>query len=383
MMSAPMSAPSTEPSPPARLPPPMTTAAMMLSSRPDGAGRVAHRQPRELHQARRCRRTRRPGRRPRASPAPRGRRTGARPARSSRRRTRAARGACRAAARPRRRPAGTAATRRAGTPSTPDAAGSRASSSLSQEVGASIFWSCASPLATPRTTSMVPRVTMNGTTLSRVTSAPLSAPQPTPAAMPASAASTGGAPARRTAAITTVASAMIAPTERSMPPDTITMVMPSAATATMVVWRKMVSRFAGSAKLSPRVPAEQHREQMKTATRPADRAQVLAQHGRRQSGPEARAAAFRLRRAPSLATSAVSARVTLMPPRCPARPRAPGPARRARATGRAGPRSPAAHDRDAIAHAEQLGQIARHHDDRLGRASGSRCVRDTSASMRS
>ena len=64
------------------------------------------------------------------------------------------------------------------------AAGRRARSSLSQEAGASIFWSWARPLATPRTTSIVPSVTMKGTTRRRVTSRPLSAPQATPAAMP-------------------------------------------------------------------------------------------------------------------------------------------------------------------------------------------------------
>ena len=59
--------------------------------------------------------------------------------------------------------------------------------------------------------------------------------------------------------MTTVASAMIAPTERSMPPETMTMVMPSAASATMAVWRRIVSRLSGSAKLRPRVAASRTR----------------------------------------------------------------------------------------------------------------------------
>ena len=50
-------------------------------------------------------------------------------------------------------------------------------------------------------------------------------------------------PVRRASAITTVVSATSEPTERSMPPWTITNVMPTAATATTTVWRVIVSRF--------------------------------------------------------------------------------------------------------------------------------------------
>ena len=64
-----------------------------------------------------------------------------------------------------------------------------------------------------------------------------------------------------------------------MPPATITTVMPSAATATIVVWRKMVSRLAGSTKLSPRVPASNAENSTKTATRPANAPTFSAQHG--------------------------------------------------------------------------------------------------------
>ena len=53
----------------------------------------------------------------------------------------------------------------------------------------------ARPLAAPRTTSIVPSVTMNGTTSSRVMSRPLTRPQAAPTAMPASAARSGLPPA--------------------------------------------------------------------------------------------------------------------------------------------------------------------------------------------
>ncbi len=41
-------------------------------------------------------------------------------------------------------------------------------------------------------------------------------------------------------------SATIEPTDRSIPPATITIVMPSAATQTMAVWRAISSRFAAA-----------------------------------------------------------------------------------------------------------------------------------------
>ena len=56
------------------------------------------------------------------------------------------------------------------------------SRSFSQVIGASIRRSSASPFAAPRTSSIVPSVTMNGTTRSRVMSRPLIAPHSAPAA---------------------------------------------------------------------------------------------------------------------------------------------------------------------------------------------------------
>ena len=57
--------------------------------------------------------------------------------------------------------------------------------------------------------------------------------------------------ARSSSAVTTVLSATTDPTERSMPPDTITMVMPSAATQTMTVWRAISSRLAARKNCGP------------------------------------------------------------------------------------------------------------------------------------
>src|SRR6185312_12822761 len=170
---------------------------------------------------------------------------------------------------------------------------------------------------------------MKGTTRRRVISRPLSAPQPRPAARPASAARAGGAPARSAAAMTTVASAMMAPTDRSMPPATMTMVAPSAAIATMVVWRRIVSRLSGSAKVRPRVAASRMEKRRKTARRPAPAPRFLRRMGE----------ASRRRARPG---------------------RGAGWARGAEAA--------AAHDRDPVADAEQLGEVARDHDDGLRRS---------------
>ena len=205
--------------------------------------------------------------------------------------------------------------------------GRRASSSLSHDLGASIFWSRATPLATPRTSSIVPSVTMNGTTLSRVTRKPLSAPQPTPAAMPASAAAAGGAPARRQAAMTTVASAMIAPdgqvdaarhdhdghAQRGERDDG-----GLAEDGLEVAEVREADAARG---------AQQHREQDDDRHQAAGGAQVLAPHRR---GPQA------LRQAAAARTPARASALT-RPPRCPAPPRAPAPARSTRRPGAPGP----------------------------------------------
>ena len=83
---------------------------------------------------------------------------------------------------------------------------------------------------------MVPSVTMNGTMPSLVTSKPFSAPKSAPDATPPSADRAGPMPARSITAVITDASAMTEPTDRSMPPLTITRVIPVAPSPTMTVW---------------------------------------------------------------------------------------------------------------------------------------------------
>ena len=63
--------------------------------------------------------------------------------------------------------------------------------SFSQVVGASSRRSPDRPLAVPRTSSIMPSVTMNGTTRRRVMSRPLTRPQIAPAPIPAAAAAIG------------------------------------------------------------------------------------------------------------------------------------------------------------------------------------------------
>ena len=106
---------------------------------------------------------------------------------------------------------------------------------FSQVIGASSRRSSASPLAPPRTSSMVPSVMMNGTTRRPVMSTPFISPHTAPAAIAPAAATSGHEPSRRNCAVTTVLSAMTDPTDRSIPPATITIVMPSAATHTIAV----------------------------------------------------------------------------------------------------------------------------------------------------
>src|SRR3954471_814014 len=129
---------------------------------------------------------------------------------------------------------------------TPGAANSHAGvgdfdiTDASQRAGASIFCSSARYFARPRATPIVPSVTMNGTTLSRVTSVPLIVPAHRPVAAPAIAAIDGVHPFRNASAVITEDSAMTDPTDRSMPPATITNVMPIAPRPTITVWAAIV-----------------------------------------------------------------------------------------------------------------------------------------------
>ena len=98
---------------------------------------------------------------------------------------------------------------------------------------------------------MVPRVTMKGTTRSRVMRMPLASPQAAAAATPPSADRSGLTSRLSNSAMTTVLSAMIEPTERSMPAATMTMVMPRAAVQTIAVCRAMSSRLTGRKNCGP------------------------------------------------------------------------------------------------------------------------------------
>ena len=80
---------------------------------------------------------------------------------------------------------------------------------------------------------MLPSVTMKGTTIRRVMSTPLSSPRSAPAPTPARAALGADPTCFMTNAAITEDSAMLAPTDRSMPPLTMTKVMPIAESPTM------------------------------------------------------------------------------------------------------------------------------------------------------
>ena len=101
----------------------------------------------------------------------------------------------------------------------------------------------------PRTSTMVPSVVMNGLTpslamirpLTRPTAAPASIPTRTPAAMPN---------CTITMAATQPDNATVEPTERSNPPPTITNVMPIAITAMIEDCTRMLVRLSGDRKRS-------------------------------------------------------------------------------------------------------------------------------------
>src|SRR6516162_4067785 len=122
---------------------------------------------------------------------------------------------------------------------------------FSHVIGASTRRSSARPFAAPRASSIVPSVTMNGTTRSCVIKRPFTAPQAAAAPTAPSAAIAGPAPALSSSAVTTVLSAPTEPTDRSMPPEMMTIVIPSAATQTMTVWRAISSRFAARKNWGP------------------------------------------------------------------------------------------------------------------------------------
>ncbi len=84
---------------------------------------------------------------------------------------------------------------------------------------------------------------MKGGIFSVVMAAPFIKPQAAPAAMLARTPAIVGAPPARAKAPVTPASAIIEPTERSIPPETITIVMPIAMIMITAVWRATLARF--------------------------------------------------------------------------------------------------------------------------------------------
>ena len=167
---------------------------------------------------------------------------------------------------------------------------------------------------------------MNGTTRSRVIEQAVDQRRRARRRATApSAAASGPTPARSSSAVTTVLSAMIEPTDRSMPPDTITIVIPSAATQTMAVWRAISSRLARREELR----ADQHAEERARRAR-----------GRR-STPRSSSEPPRRHDAPCAPDASISSACSVQS-----------------AAGRGVAEPAARHHRDPIADAEQLRQIA-------------------------
>ena len=115
--------------------------------------------------------------------------------------------------------------------------------SLSHVGGTLTVCSCASHLATPRAMPSMPSVAMNGTTRSPVMSTPFASPTSPPASTAAAAAAGTGQSAPIPSAATTPLNAMVAPTDRSMPPLTMIIVIPIAPRATITVCESTMRRF--------------------------------------------------------------------------------------------------------------------------------------------
>jgi hypothetical protein len=81
----------------------------------------------------------------------------------------------------------------------------------------------------------MPSVAMNGMTFRRVMARPLATPMAPPAITPSSTDTIGDTPVRSASAVTTPVSAMAEPTDKSIPPLTMIIVMPMAPSATITV----------------------------------------------------------------------------------------------------------------------------------------------------
>ena len=110
---------------------------------------------------------------------------------------------------------------------------------------------------------IVPSVTMNGGRPPQLISAPLARPQAVPAASASVNATGSGCPPWSAVPRTTPASATIDPTERSMPPDRITNVIPTATIALMLVCSTTLTRFETVRKCGVRIHSAAH-----SSTRP-------------------------------------------------------------------------------------------------------------------
>ena len=103
--------------------------------------------------------------------------------------------------------------------------------------------SSATSLAMPKYAVIVPKVTMNGATLSVLIIMPLTPPAAQPVSTQRTSASSMGPPCLSTQAITVAHNATAVPAERSMPPAMMTTVIPRAATTTGADEISIVCKF--------------------------------------------------------------------------------------------------------------------------------------------
>ena len=131
----------------------------------------------------------------------------------------------------------------------------------------------------PRATLIIPSVAMNGGSFPRVMSSPLRSPHSELVSRPASTANGTGQSACSRLAITTPDSATSEPTERSIPAERITNVMPTAITAFMDVCSITLSTFETVRKKGERKDSNAH-SRNNPASVPARRLRIRAERSR-------------------------------------------------------------------------------------------------------
>src|SRR5712691_2700248 len=99
---------------------------------------------------------------------------------------------------------------------------------------------------------------MNGGILRSAIAAPLTSPQAAPAAIAVITPRTTGAPLTIARAPITPDSAITEPTDRSIPPDTITIVIPIAMTVITAVWRATPARLPAERNLGSSAAISMH-----------------------------------------------------------------------------------------------------------------------------